>query len=111
MMNFNGWSSSTGDADWALRPLFSSQSFPPRAFNAAYYHNDAVDQALAAGIGTVDDAKRSDAYRTAQALIWKDAPWIFLGVDQILAARQKTLTGAVVLPDRSLVFDEAAFQP
>ncbi|MDR3437369.1 glutathione ABC transporter substrate-binding protein [Telmatospirillum sp.] len=110
LMNFNGWSSSTGDADWALRPLFWSKGFPPKLFNAAYYKNDAVDAALEAGIGTADDDKRAVAYKTAQDLIWKDAPWIFLGVDQIISAKSKSLSGAVVLPDRSLNFEQALFR-
>ena len=109
LMNFNGWSSSTGDADWALRPLFSSRSFPPKLFNAAFYRNPEVDSAIDAGNGTADDARRAEAYKTAQALIWKDAPWIFLGVDQILSAHAKGLTGAFVMPDRGLNFEQAGF--
>ena len=29
---YAGWSSSTGEADWALRPLLASQSWPPKMF-------------------------------------------------------------------------------
>ncbi|MFX5956633.1 hypothetical protein ABTF01_19775, partial [Acinetobacter baumannii] len=32
-----GWSSSTGEADWALRPLLASEAMPPRLYNTAYY--------------------------------------------------------------------------
>jgi glutathione transport system substrate-binding protein len=109
LMNFNGWSSSTGDADWALRPLFSSRSFPPKLFNAAFYRNPEVDAAIDAGNATADDSRRAEAYKTAQALIWKDAPWIFLGVDQILSAHAKDLSGAFVMPDRGLNFEQAGF--
>jgi glutathione transport system substrate-binding protein len=110
LMNYAGWSSSTGDADWALRPLFWGKGFPPKLFNAAYYKNDAVDAAIELGIGTADDAKRAAAYKTAQELIWKEAPWIFLGVDQIVSAKTKALSGVFVMPDRGLNFEESALK-
>lgn len=106
---YGGWSSSTGDADWALRPLFWGKGFPPALFNVAYYKNDIVDQALEAGVATADQAKRADAYKTAQEQIWKDAPYIFLTVDQILNARASNLSGVISLPDGGLNFEEAAF--
>ena len=107
---FAAWSSSTGDADWALRPLFWSKSFPPTLFNVAYYKSDATDSELEAGVGTATPAKRAEAYKLAQEQIWKDAPWIFLTVDQILNAQSSTLTGAVNMPDGGLDFEQAAFQ-
>ena len=29
VMNYGGWSSSTGDADWGMRPMLYTRSFPP----------------------------------------------------------------------------------
>jgi glutathione transport system substrate-binding protein len=110
MLNYAGWSSSTGDADWAVRPLFWGKGFPPKLFNAAYYKNDTVDAAIEAGIATADDAKRGAAYKTVQETLWKDAPWIYLGVDQIVSAQSKSLAGIVVMPDRGLNFETAAFK-
>ena len=40
------------------------------------------------------------AYAKAQAQVWKDAPWIFLGVDHNLAAYSKKLHGAFMRPDQ-----------
>ena len=106
---FAAWSSSTGDADWALRPLFWSKSFPPNLFNVAYYKSEATDAALEAGVGTATPAKRAEAYKIAQEQIWKDAPWIFLTVDEILNAQASNLTGVINMPDGGLNFEEAAF--
>jgi glutathione transport system substrate-binding protein len=47
-MFYTGWSASTGEADWALSPLFASQNWPPTLFNTAFYSNPQVDKDLAA---------------------------------------------------------------
>lgn len=108
-MQFAGWSSSTGDADWALRPLLASTSFPPAMFNVAYYRNEAVDKAIQSAIGTADADKRAGFYAEAQKLIWQDAPWVFLGTNQLLTAQSKNLNGVYMLPDRGFSLEEAAF--
>ncbi|WP_328702935.1 glutathione ABC transporter substrate-binding protein [Arenibaculum pallidiluteum] len=109
-MQFAGWSSSTGDADWALRPLLASTSFPPAMFNVAYYRNDAVDKAIVSAIGTADPEKRAAFYADAQKQIWQDAPWVFLGTNQLLTAQSKGLSGVYMLPDRGFSLEEASFK-
>ena len=104
-----GWSSSTGDADWGLRPLFYGKAFPPSLYNVGYYHNPEVDADLEAGLSTADPDKRAKAYDDAQARIWKDAPWIFLGVDHILAAHASNLSGVYQIPDGGLLIEEGSF--
>ncbi len=108
-MYYGGWSSSTGDADWGLRPLLWSKGFPPTLYNTAYYSNPEVDRAIEGAIATADPARRGQLYAEAQAIIWKDAPWIFLGVENILAAHAKRLTGLHRIPDGGLLVEEAAF--
>jgi glutathione transport system substrate-binding protein len=110
-MNYSGWSSSTGDADWGLRPLLYSQSFPPNLFNIAYYSSKVTDGQIEAGLATADPAKRAVAYSAAQAQIWKDAPWIFLSVDRLLAGQSKKLSGVYYLPDGGLLTEDAALAP
>nr|WP_283949512.1 glutathione ABC transporter substrate-binding protein [Limobrevibacterium gyesilva] len=107
-MNYGGWSSSTGDADWGLRPLLYSKSFPPNLFNIAYYSSPVTDRAIEAGLATADPAKRAVAYKEAQAQVWKDAPWIFLGVDRLLAGQSKKLSGVYYLPDGGVLTEDAA---
>ena len=106
---YGGWSASTGDADWGIRPLLYGQSFPPAMFNVAYYKNPKVDAAIEAGIATADPAKRAEAYAEVQKLAWQDAPWIFLGVGQNIAAKSKSLSGVYMLPDRGFLLEDAAF--
>lgn len=106
-MYWGGWSSSTGDADWGLRPLFDGNAFPPKLYNVGYYNNADVNHDLQAALETADPAKRGQLYADAQARIWKDAPWIFLAVENVLAAQSKKLSGAYRIPDGGLLLDEA----
>jgi glutathione transport system substrate-binding protein len=110
MMDYTGWSSSTGDADWGLRPLLYSKSYPPNLFNIAYYHSAAADAAIEAGLASADPTKRGAAYAEAQKIIWKDAPWVFLSVDQLIDGKSKKLSGVYHMPDGGLLTDEAALE-
>jgi glutathione transport system substrate-binding protein len=105
-MYYVGWSSSTGEADWATRPLLDSGSFPPRLFNTAYYKNEDVDADIKKALVTTDPAAKAKIYADAQQRIWKDAPWAFLVTEQLLSVRAKNLTGFYVIPDGSFNFDE-----
>jgi glutathione transport system substrate-binding protein len=93
-----GWSPSTGDADWGLRPLFSKTMWIPDGYNFFYY-NAQVEDALKRGLATADPAQRKAAYAEAQKLIMEDAPWIFLYVPDNLAGIRTNLTGVFVTPD------------
>ncbi|MDR6538458.1 glutathione ABC transporter substrate-binding protein GsiB [Variovorax soli] len=105
-MYYVGWSSSTGEADWAMRPLLASESFPPRLFNTAYYKNDEVDADIKKALVTTDAAAKAKIYGDAQKRIWDDAPWAFLVTEQLLSVRARNLSGFYVIPDGSFNFDE-----
>jgi glutathione transport system substrate-binding protein len=101
-MYYAGWSSSTGDADWALRPLLASESFPPKLNNTAYYKNDVVDASIAKALKSTDDKELASLYKTTQEQIWKDAPWAPLVVQQNVYAQSKRLTGVFMQPDGNI---------
>jgi glutathione transport system substrate-binding protein len=107
-MNLSGWSPSTGDADWGLRPLFGSESWPPTLFNLAFYKNPKVDALLQDALSTADQGRRNRDYAQAMRIIWDDAPWIFLYNPQILAGERTTVTGVYALPDGTVDAREAA---
>lgn len=98
-LNLVGWSPSTGDADWALRPNFFGESWPPVLFNLAFYKNPRVDQLIAAALSTADQRKRTAAYAEADRLIWSDAPWIWLHNTEILSAMRNNVKGMYTLGD------------
>ena len=101
-----GWSSSTGEADWALRPLLFGDSWPPKLFNTAYYKSDKVDADIKGALATTDKAQKAKLYRDAQQTIWNDAPWAPLVTEKLLSAHSKKLSGVYVMPDASFEFSE-----
>lgn len=107
---YSGWSPSTGDADWALRPLYATESWIPTAYNVPYYSNPQVDALIKVGLSSADTSKRAAAYAKAQQLIWQDAPVVFLGTPDTLVGKVKNLTGVYMLADYSLVFNQAEFK-
>jgi glutathione transport system substrate-binding protein len=105
-MYYVGWSSSTGEADWALRPLLYGPNRPPTQFNTAYYNNETVNTAFEKALATTDRNTKTELYRQAQELIWNDAPWAFLVTEQLLYATNKKLSGVYVMPDASFFFEQ-----
>ncbi|MFI5266317.1 MAG: ABC transporter substrate-binding protein [Chloroflexota bacterium] len=68
------WSGPTFDADVILGPRIFSKA------PASYYNNPQMDQLINDGGGTLDKAKRLDAYKKAGQLFQDDAGWVFLFV-------------------------------
>lgn len=109
-MFYTGWSASTGEANWALTPLFATQSWPPTIFNTAFYSNPQVDKDLTDALNTTDGDKKASLYKDAQDRIWKDQPWAPLVVEKLVSANTKNLTGFYVMPDTSFSFDDASLK-
>lgn len=109
-MYYGAWSTSTGDADWALRPLFATESWIPKAYNVSYYSNKAVDADITAALQTADMTKRKAAYDDAQKLLWADAPVAFLGSPDNLVGKTRDLSGVFMLADGTLLFNQAQFK-
>lgn len=103
---YAGWSSSTGEADWALRPLLASESFPPKLFNTAYYKNPDVDSDIAKALTITDTAEKTKLYTDAQKRIWNDAPWVPLATVRLVSVHARNLSGFYMMPDQSFNFDE-----
>jgi glutathione transport system substrate-binding protein len=101
-MYYAGWSASTGEADWALRPLLATEAWPPKLNNTAYYSSAAVDGYIAAALKSVDDQEKADLYRKAQEQIMKDAPWAPLVTEKNLYATSRRLSGVWAMPDGNI---------
>ena len=106
-MFYTGWSASTGEADWALSPLFASQNWPPTLFNTAFYSNPQVDKDLTEALKTTDNAQKASLYKNAQEIIWKESPWVPLVVEKLVSAHSKSLSGFYMMPDTGFSFEEA----
>ena len=101
-----GWSTSTGEADWALRPLLYGESWPPKLFNTAYYKNPKFDADIKNAQLTTNATEKAKLYADAQKTAWNDAPWAPLVVEKLLSAHNKKLTGVYVIPDASFNFND-----
>ncbi|MDQ8032442.1 glutathione ABC transporter substrate-binding protein GsiB [Bordetella genomosp. 1] len=103
---YAGWSSSTGEADWGLRPLLSTPAYPPVLNNVSYYSNAKVDAGIQEALATTDRAKKTEIYKNVQETIWNDAPWAFLVTQNNVYVKSKNLTGVYVEPDTSFWFGD-----
>jgi ABC-type transport system substrate-binding protein len=97
-----GWGVPTVDADYALFSLFHTSQHPP-GFNGAFYSNPEVDALLEEGRSTLDPAARQAAYASAIAIIWEEAPWLFLYSEIQVTAIRNNVSGFIVHPDESLI--------
>ena len=97
-----GWSTSTGDADWALRPLLATESEPPLSYNTSYYENEEFDQLLQEALQTADETKRAEAYAKAQDIMWEDVPMICVANDFNTWVTSKNIAGVKLYPDQAI---------
>ncbi|WP_042354078.1 glutathione ABC transporter substrate-binding protein [Bacillus rubiinfantis] len=98
-MWYVSWSAYPSDTTNATKPLFYSGSFPPNGANTAYYKNDQVDKWIEEVNKTADEEKQAELYGNIQSTVYKDAPWMFLGVDEILTGKRANVDGVVITPD------------
>ena len=102
-----GWSSSTGELDYAIRPLLASENMPPVGSNEAYYKSEKVDRLIQEGLATTDRTKKAAIYKEMQEQLWADMPWIPLVTEKNIAASAKNLTGFYIQPDGGYNFYQA----
>ena len=94
-MALMGWTTSTGEADYGLYPLFHSNNFGAGG-NRFFYHNPRVDYLINLGRTNTDHAFRMDAYREVQELIMEDMPLIPLWQAVELHAAQNNIGGLTI---------------
>lgn len=104
------WSASSFNTDEAMRNLLRSDNIPPTAYNTAYFKNTEFDTALDAALHSTDPAVIKENYDLAQQIVWEEAPWIFLGSDNVIAAQKNYVDGVVLLPDGGMQFNNASFK-
>src|SRR5699024_8652982 len=88
-MWYVSWAAGIGSPDNAIRPLFTENNFPPNGPNTAYYTNDKVEELVRTAITRIDEDEAYEEYDEIQRIIFEDAPWLFLGVDQVVYAKNK----------------------
>ena len=97
-----GWSPSTGDADWGLRPLLHSESEPPANYNMSYFENDEFDRLVYAALETADQNARNDYYAQAQDIVWAELPIVPLANSYNTWATSNKLSNVKIYPDGAI---------
>lgn len=110
-MYMSGWSSSTGDADWGIRPVLAKESEPPKSYNISYFENDEMDGCLKAALETADEEKRAELYAQAQDIIWEECPVVFLANDYNTWASSADVANVKIYPDGCLNIRNARMNP
>lgn len=110
MMNYAGWSPSTGDADWGLRPLLAKESWPPTLFNLAFWDNPEFNAQIQAGLATANPDIRQAAYAKAQEIVMEEAPWIFLWRTTVLGGISNKVGDMWIQPDGIGYFRKGYFK-
>ncbi len=97
-----GASTTTGDADRAFRASFITESYPPASNNWSFYSNAAVDALVDEAARTGDQDMRAALYAEAQAIVWDEAPWIFLYSPNNISGQVASLEGVHYMAPRFL---------
>ncbi len=96
-----GFNPSNASGAYHLDSMFSSNSEPsgkPSIWNFARYSNADVDALLAEANKTVDLGSQKELLGQAQELIWADAPYVWLQVNEIASAARSETDGLEVWP-------------
>ncbi|WP_319799474.1 glutathione ABC transporter substrate-binding protein [Jeotgalibacillus aurantiacus] len=93
-----GWSTPTGDADYATYALFhSSQVGDPG--NRSFLRDDEVDQLLEAGRQETDQDARADIYLQLQERLVELAPMAYINHTEYLTGVSDNVQGFSILPN------------
>lgn len=102
-----GWSNSTVEPDWGMRPIFDSREMPPKLSNEGYYTNPKVDELFDKAVNEPDQKKRDAIYREVQEILWDEVPVAFLVFEDSTTASNVHLKNFNALPDTGMEFYEA----
>lgn len=105
-----GWAPSTGESDWVLRPLFSSDLFPPIGDNASYYANPDLDALIQAAMRETDPEARDALYAEAQKIIHEDAVWAPLHALKQVVGVRSNVEGVSILPIEIVLVKDAVIR-
>lgn len=77
-MAMYGWTGVMADPDNFLYPNLSKTNAEVPAQNIAFYKSDEFTSLITEARETIDQEKRTELYKEAQALFQEDAPWVML---------------------------------
>jgi peptide/nickel transport system substrate-binding protein len=93
-MHLLGWAPGILDA-FQQMVQFTSTSWPPKGLATSHFTHPRVEELLEQAIKDPSQDKRKELYAEAQKIVWDEAPWIFLWVQNfpiIHSAKVKNVT-------------------
>jgi ABC-type transport system substrate-binding protein len=96
-----GFNPSNGAGSYHLDAVFRSDADHtkrPASWNIARYRNPEVDRLIDQAKVTIDQQKHTELLAEAQKLVWNDAPYVFLQVNDIVSAKRKELKDVEIWP-------------
>jgi peptide/nickel transport system substrate-binding protein len=78
--------------------------------NYSNYSNPKFDQLLLDGRTTTDQAKRAEMYKEAAALLWEDAPYVFIYHEKDYKAMKNNVKGFKHVPDTMIRTESIYFE-
>jgi peptide/nickel transport system substrate-binding protein len=99
---FYGWNGDNGDADNFLSLLDSKEI--ASSLNSAQYSNAKVDGLLAKGRSIPNGQERNAVYGEIQDILAKDAPWVDISYQKLMAASAPNVKNFRIHPTGSAFF-------
>ena len=100
-----GWSTPTGDADYAMYALFHSDNFGEPG-NRTFTKDPELDRLLEEGRKTPGNEERLEIYSEAQELLVDIAPMIYIHHQEYLLGVRDEVKGLTQLPTQILQLQE-----
>ena len=105
-----GAGASSADADWGLRPIFSTQERNEN--NYGFYSNAEFDELIMKAMREIDTEKRNALYRRAQEIVYFEDPgaiWLFDNLHVV--ASRKSIKDLTTSPLGLVTFERAYIEP
>ena len=106
-----GWTGDNGDPDNFLYVLLDKTSAIKPAQNIAFYKSDQLHEILVAARHSADRTERTQLYRQAQEIIFRDAPWVPLVHATQTMAFHRAVRGFKLHPTGSKWFHSTSLAP
>lgn len=104
-----GWSTATGDADYALYPLFHSSNIGDPG-NMTFIQDDELDELLDAARVETDEATRMELYRQVQEKLVELAPMIYVNHTDNIQGVSDRVKGFAVTPSNMFLLQNVTLE-
>jgi peptide/nickel transport system substrate-binding protein len=98
----------TPSADYTATRLFSKSAIG--LYNVTGFWREKIEDLLVKARSSFNEKERAELYRQIQAIVWEEAPWVFLHNQKAVVGVRKNVTGFVMLPTETNVLANVSKQ-